>query len=69
MARMANAAPTQKVVATTLASAVATILVWGLNTYVLDPDMPDYIVGAVLTVCTALVGYLTPPASRDEIVK
>ena len=68
MARMANAAPAQKVVATTVASAVATILIWALNTYVLEPDMPDYIMGAILTICTALAGYLTTPASRDRIV-
>lgn len=67
MPRMTHAAPAQKVVASTLASAVATIVVWAMNTYALEPDMPDYIVGAVLTVCTAITGYLTPPARRDTI--
>lgn len=69
MAKMANAAPTQKVIGSTVASALATIVVWALNTYALEPDMPDYIVGAVITLCTGLAGYFTPPAARDGIVE
>lgn len=69
MARMMTGAPTSKVVSTTLASAIATILIWLLDSYVLEPDMPAAVASAVLTVCVALIGYYTPPAVRDQVVQ
>lgn len=69
MTKMMTPAPTMKVVATTLASAIATVLIWLLDTYVFEPDMPAAIASAVLTICVALIGYFTPPASRDQVVQ
>lgn len=69
MARMKNAIPARKVITSTLASAVATVVIWALDTYLLDPDMPAAVAGSVLTICTALVGYYTPPSAEDQVVE
>jgi len=45
-----------KVVAATLAAAVATILVWGISQA--GVDVPEPVAGAIVVVLTFLAGYL-----------
>ena len=70
MARMQSAMPARKVTAATLAAALATILVWVLNTFVLSPaqQIGPEVAGAITTVLVALAGYFTPPAAGDQVV-
>ncbi len=70
MARMQSAKPARKVTAATLAAALATILVWVLNTFVLSPmqQIGPEVAGAITTVLVALTGYFTPPAAEDQVV-
>ena len=70
MARMQSAMPARKVTAATLAAALATILVWVLNSFVLSTEQqigPE-VAGAITTVLVALAGYFTPPAAQDQVV-
>ncbi|MEM7488677.1 MAG: hypothetical protein AAF390_06085 [Pseudomonadota bacterium] len=68
MAQMATAAPARKVMASSGAVAVATILVWIFETYVLEQPFPEAVKAAVLTICVFAVGYLVPPAPTDRVV-
>lgn len=70
MARMQSAKPARKVTAATLAAALATILVWVLNTFVLSAaqQISPEVAGAITTVLVALAGYFTPPAAEDQVV-
>ncbi|MGE5761081.1 MAG: hypothetical protein ACM37V_12075 [Gemmatimonadota bacterium] len=70
MARMQSAKPARKVTAATLAAALATILVWVLNTFVLSPpqQIGPEVAGSITTVLVALAGYFTPPAAEDQVV-
>lgn len=67
--RQKSTRPTNKVVATGLAGAITTIIVWFLNTYVLPEPMPAEVVAALTTVIAVLVAYLVPPSSEDQIVE
>lgn len=70
MARMITAMPARKVVGGSLAAAIATIVVWVVNSFVLkDNPLPPHVAGAILTVVTFVVGYYVPPASQDQIVQ
>ena len=70
MARMQSAMPARKVTAATLAAALATILVWVLNSFVLSAaqQIGPEVAGAITTVLVALAGYFTPPAAQDQVV-
>jgi hypothetical protein len=70
MARMQSAMPARKVTAATLAAALATILVWVLNSFVLSTtqQIGPEVAGAITTVLVALAGYFTPPAAQDQVV-
>ena len=48
-----------KVVASTLAAAIVTILVWALNQFA-HIAIPDYVQGALTTILVSLGGYFTP---------
>lgn len=60
-------APTRKVIASGVAGSITTILIFVLNTYLLNKPLPAEIAAAVDTLITFLVGYLVPPAVRDQI--
>lgn len=69
MARMQNAQPARKVIGGTLAAALTTIVVWGVNASgVMTDPIPAHISGALTTVLTFLVGYYLPPSENDQIV-
>jgi len=68
--KMKAAAPVRKVTAGALGGAIVTVLVWYLNTFVLEPDkqITGQVAAALTTIVTFLVGYFVPPSAKDEIV-
>jgi hypothetical protein len=67
MVRMETPAPARKVIGSALAGALTTIAVYILNTYILATPLPGEVAAAVATVIAFAVGYLLPPAERDQI--
>lgn len=67
MAQQATNRPTQKVVATSLAGAVGTILIWFLNEYA-GVATPQGVNAALVTVLAFAIGWLTPPSIHDQVV-
>lgn len=69
--KMKTSAPARKVYLGGLGGAIATILVFILNTYVLPIDRPltPEISAAFATVVTFVVGYWVNPSSNDQIVE
>lgn len=67
--RQKSARPTNKVVATGLAGAITTIIVWILNTFVLPEPMPAEVVAALTTIIAVLVAYFVPPGAEDQIIE
>lgn len=67
MVRMETPAPARKVIGSALAGALTTIAIYVLNTYILAIPLPGEVSAAVATVITFAVGYLLPPAERDQI--
>lgn len=65
--RTASGAPTAKVMGGTLGAAVSTLLIWGLGQAGLTID--EGVKVAIATVITFAVGYLIPPAPRDQVVE
>lgn len=64
-ARMRRNMPSQKVMASSAAAAIATLLIWVLDTYVLEAPMPAPIQGALTTLVVLVMGYLAPPSRND----
>ena len=67
MVRMENRTPARKVVGSALAGAVTTIVIYVLNTHILDVPLPGEVAAAVATVIAFAVGYLVPPSEHDQI--
>lgn len=67
--KMKTGVPTQKVTASTLGAALTQVIIWGLENVMVVGDMPDQVEMALTTVVVFLLGYFTPPAQRDEIVR
>lgn len=67
MPKQATNRPTQKVIATSLAGAVGTLLVWFLNDYAGVPT-PEGVNAALVTLIAFLIGWLTPPSVHDQVV-
>jgi len=67
MPRIASNRPTQKVVATSLAGAVATLLIWGMTDFAGIP-IPDGVDAAIVTLVSFAIGWLTPPSVHDQVV-
>ena len=68
MVRMEPPHPARKVVGSTLAGALATVLIYALNTFVLEAPLPGEVAAAVTTILVFAVGYFLPPSERDGIV-
>ena len=68
--KMKGTAPVRKVTAGALGGAIVTVLVWYLNTFVLEPDkrITGEVAAALTTIVTFLVGYFVPPSAKDVIV-
>lgn len=60
--RYADVAPTRKMSAVGIGGAVAVILIWLLETYVLAEPMPPHVAGAVSVICAWGCGWYI----RDE---
>ena len=73
MARQQSSAPTQKVIAQTIATIIVLWLVFGLGLIGLDvtPEALSGVEAAIVSVLAPLVAaaiaYLTPPADRDGV--
>ena len=69
--RMQTKIPARKVTAGGLAGALATILVWVLNTFVLSAEqqITGEIAAALTTVLTFMVGYFIPPSQIDNVIQ
>ncbi len=69
--RMESNTPVRKVTAVGIAGAITTLLVFVLNTYVLDPGKqitPDA-AAALTTVLAFLAGYFTRPGEGERVLK
>ena len=69
--RQKTAIPTTKVTAGALAGALSAIVVWALNTFMLDParQIPAEIGMMITVVFTFLVSYVVPPSPGDTPVQ
>lgn len=68
MARMKTSTPARKVVAGSLAAAIATLVIWGINSTLMQANpLGANISGAITTTITFLVGYFVPPGFNDQI--
>lgn len=67
MAKMKTNAPARKVVSGSLGAAVAGIVIYILNTHVLNEPLPIEVTGFVTTVVVFLVGYFVPPSANDSL--
>lgn len=67
--RTVGSAPTRKVMASGIAGALTTVLVFVLNTYIVPskPITPE-IAAAVTTALAFTAGYLTPPAKSERVI-
>ena len=54
-----------KVTAGGLSGAVSTVIIWGLDTYVLPTPLPDLVVGAVTTIIIGLFVMFVPEKYRN----
>jgi hypothetical protein len=69
--RMKSTAPTRKTQAAALGGAIATVVIWALNTFVLkDPSqrITGEVAAALTTIVTFVVSYLVPPGASDVVV-
>jgi hypothetical protein len=66
-AKTETGAPTTKVIGGALGAAVSTLIIWGLTRSGLAVD--EGVKVALTTVITFGVGYLIPPAPRDNVVQ
>jgi len=68
--KMKGTAPIRKVTAGALGGAIVAVLVWYLNSFVLEPDqqITGEVAAALTTIVTFLIGYFVPPSAKDEVV-
>lgn len=69
--RQQSPKPTRKVIATTIGGAVAVVVLYLLQAYVLPDPLPTDVYAALATIISAAVafavGYLVPPGEGDGI--
>lgn len=51
---------TGKTQITLLGGAIASVIIWAINTYALKTPMPDYIDSSIITIICSLCAYFTP---------
>ena len=67
MTYMKTNRPSNKVIATTLAAALTTIVIAVVKMNWKDVPITIELQGAITTVLTFLVGYYTPPGDADQV--
>ena len=69
--KQSSASPTRKVIAGGVASAVSTIVVYLVDTYVhpSGTPLPHEVTAALIPIVTFIVSYLVPPAASDQITR
>ena len=66
MTRMQTAMPARKVTASALGSAISILIIFALREWT-DIEIREGVSTAIVTVSTFVVGYLVPPAARDQV--
>lgn len=70
--RMQTNAPARKVMASTVAAALVTVVIWLIKLALPDVTVPANVREALIVIATVVAvflgGYFTPPASRDQVV-
>ena len=67
MAKMQSLKPAQKILAGGLAGAVATIIVWLIES-IGKTTVPGAVAVAISTVLSFITAYLVPPSADDQVV-
>jgi len=67
MAKQKSSAPTQKLIAMAITSVLMFGLTWLLNQLGIVPDDTSELTMAVSQLVTLVVGYVVPPADRDQV--
>ena len=69
MARMQTAQPARKVIGGTLAGALTTVVVWGVDASgMMQEPIPAPVATALTTILAFLVGYYLPPSATDQVL-
>lgn len=69
MARMQTPQPARKVIGSTLAGALTTLVVWFIDGSGIMPDpIPAPVATALTTILAFLVGYYLPPSATDQVL-
>jgi len=66
--RMAENVTTRKVAGISIASAIATLIVFGVNRFVMNESLPAEVSAAAMTLLAYVVGYYVRPSMRDQVV-
>ncbi|MFG5382660.1 hypothetical protein [Yoonia sp. R2-816] len=66
MPRMQSKIPARKVVASSIGTALGVLVIYILET-MFSLDIPTGVQGAIYTLTSFALGYITPPASIDQI--
>ncbi len=66
--RMVGSAPAQKVVASSVGAALAQIILWGVVAVSPIKEIPQGLESSLTVLMAFLLGYLTPPSARDQII-
>lgn len=71
MAETESRMPTRKVTVGSLGGAITTLLVWGLNTFLLSAEqqITGEIAAAFTTIISFIAGYFVPPGQGDVLAK
>ena len=67
MTRMATPVPARKVIAASLGSAIATIVLWLVESFG-GLVVPPPVQAAVIVVVTFTLGYFVPPSAGDQVI-
>lgn len=61
-----NFLPDRKVNAVAIGGAIATLLIWGIQTLWPNLEIPEPVVAAITTLIVFVISYLTPAAPGDS---
>lgn len=67
MAQMLSNSPARKVLSGSAGGAIATLIIYCLDTYVLAEPLPTAVAAAVTTLVVFTFGYIMPPSDQDTI--
>ena len=65
--KMEGKAPVRKVAAGGIGGAITTVIVWVLNTWVLEQSMPSEVAAALATIVSFALAYFVRPGANERI--